>query len=346
MGLDTSLGIRIGRLEQGPRNLISDVAGVWVGHCTLDEGAVQTGVTVVLPHPGNTFEEKLPAAAVVFNGFGKSAGLMQVEELGQLETPVALTNTLSVGTAWTALCRLMLEGNPGIGREAGTVNPVVMECNDGYLSDIRGMHVGEGHVRQAAEAASESFEEGSVGAGRGMRCHGLKGGIGSSSRVFRVADESYVLGALALCNHGLLDDFVIMGQPVGGRILELLRRPEPGEDKGSVIIVLATDLPMGAAQLKRVARRALAGLSRTGSNMGHGSGEIALAFSTGNRIRPIGFSAFRHVRELDEGHIDLPFRAAAEAVEEAVLSALFNAAAVTGRDGHRAEALSELFKRL
>ncbi|NLD52849.1 MAG: S58 family peptidase, partial [Clostridiales bacterium] len=206
---------RIGRLPAGPRNLITDVSGVLVGHCTLDAGPVQTGVTAVLPHGGNCFTHKVPAACHVINGFGKSLGLVQVEELGQLETPILLTNTLSVGTAWTALARHMLVQNPRIGRETGTVNPVVMECNDGFLNDIRGMHVEESHAQAALAAAAVDFAQGAVGAGRGMRCHGLKGGIGSASRVVQISAVSYTLGALVLTNHGQLADLSIAGEHVG-----------------------------------------------------------------------------------------------------------------------------------
>lgn len=351
MGLDASPGIRIGRLERGKRNLISDVPGVTVGHCTLADGAVQTGVTAILPHPGNCFEEKLPAGLTVFNGFGKSLGLMQVEELGQLETPILLTNTLAVGTAWTALCRRMLAQNPGIGKEAGTVNPLVFECNDGYLNDIRALTVKEEQVLLALDTAADDFQEGAVGAGRGMRCHGLKGGIGSSSRLMDIKGQAYTLGALALTNHGALGDLTIAGKVIGQEAEALLKSGwssayQPQEDKGSVIVILATDLPLGAKQLKRISFRALAGLSRTGSNLGHGSGEIALCFSTGNRIRHQDPAPFREMKELSEVYIDLAFRAAAEATEEAVLSALFHAEAVTGREGHRAEALRDVLHEL
>ena len=330
---------RIGRLESGPRNLITDVPGVLVGHCTLDAGPVQTGVTAVLPHGDNCFQQKVPAACHIINGFGKSLGLVQVEELGQLETPILLTNTLSVGTVWTALARHMLVQNPAIGRETGTVNPVVMECNDGYLNDIRGMHVQEAHAQAALAAASGDFDQGAAGAGRGMRCHGLKGGIGSASRVMEIEGASYTLGALVLSNHGQLSDLTIAGQPVGGGLAATLQANPP--DKGSVIVVLATDLPLSAAQLKRLCRRAEAGLSRTGANMGHGSGEIVLAFSTARRVLHDDVNAFRSLQELNEKHIDLAFRAVAESVEEAVLRSLYHAQSVTGRDGHRAMGLLE-----
>ena len=346
MGLDRSLGIHIGRMEQGPLNLITDVKGVLVGHQTLDSGLVQTGVTAIAPHSGNCFEEKLPLGIHVINGFGKSMGLVQAEELGQLETPIILTNTLSAGTAFTALCRRMLEGNPAIGRETGTVNPIVMECNDGWLNDIRGLHIGEKDVTAALEEVDEHFEEGAVGAGRGMVCHGLKGGIGSASRVFDILGQRYTLGVLALTNHGQLDDLCIAGRYIGEAAVAAQqsgRQAPPDEDKGSVIIVAATDLPLSAAQLRRVARRAVAGLSRTGSAIGHGSGEIVLCFSTQNRIFHFDQAPLRTVRELNEEWLSLPFHAVAEATEEAVLSAMFHAKALEGRDGNRAESLAEVW---
>jgi D-aminopeptidase len=351
MGLNPALGIRVGRLPAGPKNLITDVPGLKVGHHTLAEGPVQTGVTVLLPGPDNCFTRKLPAAVTVFNGFGKSLGLMQIEELGQLETPIALTNTLSVGAAWTALCRHALSQNPGICLTTGTVNPVVFECNDGYLNDIRGLHIKEEHVLSALKNASQTFEEGSLGAGRGMRCHGLKGGIGSSSRMLDIAGHPYALGALVLANHGSLSDLTIAGRHIGPRAEELLNSGwasgyEQQQDKGSVIVVLATDVPLDSIQLRRVSRRAVAGLSRTGSNIGHSSGEIALCFSTANPITHDDPAPFRQNLQLNEAHIDLLFRAAAEATEEAVLSALFHARSLTGRDGHRAHALSEVLAAL
>ncbi len=347
MGLDRSLNIRVGRMEKGPRNLITDVPGLRVGHVTYAQDPVQTGVTAILPHGGNCFEEKLPLGFDIINGFGKSIGLVQAGELGQLETPIILTNTLSAGTAFTALCRYMMENNPAIGRETGTVNPMILECNDGWLSDIRGLHITEDDILAAIAAAGEQFEEGAVGAGRGMVCHGLKGGIGSASRVFEIMGRPYTLGVLALTNHGQLGDLCVAGRSIGKEAKTLIERGlPPEEDKGSVIIVAATDLPLSAAQLKRVARRASAGLSRTGSAIGHGSGEIALCFSTGNRIRHFDKAPFRTVQELNEEHIGLPFHAIAEATEEAVLSSMFRARAVEGRDGHRAESLAAVWEAL
>lgn len=361
MGLDPSLSIRIGRLPSGPLNLISDVPGVRVGHLTLAQGPVQTGVTAILPHADNCFEHKLPLGFDVINGFGKSMGLLQAQELGQLETPIVLTNTLSAGTAYTALCRYMLDKNPTIGRETGTVNPMVMECNDGWLNDIRGLHVREEHVLAALAAADTGFDEGALGAGRGMMCHGLKGGIGSASRVFEIEGRRYTLGVLVLTNHGGLVDLCVAGRSIGAQAQALLDAGwpfeeaskdadpsalPPREDKGSVIVVAATDVPLSAWQLRRVARRAVAGLSRTGNAIGHGSGEIALCFSTAQIIRHQEEGAFRVLQELHEDHLALPFHAIAEATEEAVLSAMFHAPALEGRDGHRAQSLAALWKGL
>lgn len=358
MGLSPQLNIRVGRLTSGPRNLITDVPGVKVGQVTLKDGPVQTGVTAILPRPGNCFEDKLCAGAQVFNGFGKSMGLMQMDELGQLETPIILTNTLSVGTAVTALVKHVLAQNPLIGRGTSTMNPVVMECSDAYLNDIRGLHVQESHVLDAIEKAAETFEEGAAGAGRGMRSHGLKGGMGSASRMVAVGDQAYTLGALSLCNHASLEELTIAGKRVGEAAEKLLKdgwqapsaqapaSPPAAPDKSSVIVVLATDVPLSGAQCARVARRAIAGLSRTGSHISHGSGEIALCFSTGNTIAHDDRQPLRTIHEVNEHSIDLLFQAAAEATEESVLSALFHAEAVDGRDGHRAECLREVLDAL
>jgi len=212
--MDTSFGIQ----QKGKRNLITDVAGITVGHCTLADGDVQTGVTVLLPHQGDLFHDRCPAAVHVINGFGKSAGLVQVQELGYLETPLILTNTLSVGTAFTACVRYMLTRNDQIGRAESTVNPVILECNDGYLNDIRGLHVTEDHVFAALDAADTTFALGAVGAGRGMSCYHLKGGIGSASRVFEIGGQTYTLGALAMTNFGSLIDLTIAGERIGKKL--------------------------------------------------------------------------------------------------------------------------------
>ncbi len=331
-------GVIIGRMEPGPRNSITDVPGVLVGHATLSGGDIHTGVTAVLPHAGNLYEDKVPAACEVFNGYGKSTGLMQIEEVGTIETPIVLTNTLSVGCAASALVEYMLERNPEICRTLPTVNPVVCECNDGYLSDIRGLHIKREHVFQAIEAAAEEFEEGAVGAGTGMSCYHLKGGVGTASRRVGLG-EGFTLGALALTNFGALADLMVAGIPAGQIISDVQKSDEL--EKGSVILIIATDMPLSSRQLKRIARRASLGLARTGAHMGHGSGDIAVAFSTANRVPQTARADFHTITILNEEKIDTVFRAVIECVEEAVLNSMVCAAPTTGRDGHFRRSLSE-----
>jgi D-aminopeptidase len=327
---------RIGELPPGARNAISDVPGVTVGHRTLASSAARTGVTVICPHDGDLFREKLPAAAHVFNGFGKSVGLMQVEELGQIETPIALTNTFSVGTVATALIRRAIAANPEIGRRTSTVNPIVCECNDGYLNDIQGFNVGEADVTAAIEDARPDFPRGAVGAGTGMSAFGLKGGIGTASRALTLDGQPFHLGALVLSNFGRRTDLRLDGRPV-------VQRPAAPDapDRGSVIVVIGTDAPLEHRQLARVARRAVVGLVRVGSFLGHGSGDIALAFSTAERIHHEEPRDLLPRHALNETRIDLLFRACAEAVEDAVVDSLFSARPVTGRHGHRRDALGD-----
>lgn len=342
MGIEASWGFAVGSLPHGPRNLISDVPGVTVGHCTLADGEVQTGVTALLPHPGDLFHEKVPAAAHVINGFGKTTGLVQIQELGTLETPILFTNTLSVGTVYDALVRHMLALCPDICETTGSVNPVVCECNDSGLDDIRGLHVTGEHVRAALAGCRAGFAEGAVGAGRGMRCHGLKGGIGSASRRLKLDGRAYHLGALVLSNHARFDDLILAGVPIQERLAAA--SVPPHQDRGSIITVLATDAPLTCRQLGRVARRAIVGLSRTGSYCGNGSGEIVIAFSTGYRIPHYPQGDVVALQAIHEDRIDLFFRAAAECVEESVLSSLLHAETVTGRGGRTVRSLADLLR--
>ena len=340
MGLEQSSGIRIGKGTPGKRNLITDVPGVKVGHVTVRDGKdVNTGVTAILPHPGNLFRDKVMAAAAVINGFGKSMGLVQVEELGTIETPIVMTNTLSIGTAATALIRYMLAQNEDIGRTTGTVNPLVCECNDGGLNDIRGLHITEEHVFDAIANASEEFAEGAVGSGTGMRCLGFKGGIGSASRVVTLDGTDYTVGALVMSNFGSAGNLMIDGRHVGREIKE--RLDGETKDKGSIIMILATDIPLSERQLKRVARRAGVGLARTGSYYGNGSGDIAIAFTTANRVPHYNKGAFVDMKMMDDSSIDPVFAMSAEAVEEAIISSLYHAATTTGRDGRVQHGLRE-----
>lgn len=330
-------GLICGTLEPGPLNAITDVPGVAVGHCTLSEGDLRTGFTAILPHRGNLFRRKLRAGCEVINGFGKSAGLMQLAELGQIETPLLLTNTLSVGSGFEALVSRALAANPDIGRETGTVNPLVLECNDGFLSDIRARALTQDHAYAALDAAAGGpVAEGAVGAGTGMSAFGFKGGIGSASRRLRLDGRIFTLGALVLANFGVAGDLVL---PDGRKPLP----PDAGTvaERGSVIIVLATDVPLESRQLTRVARRAGAGLARLGAFWGNGSGDIALAFSTADPIDHDEPGDLVPLRVLNENRIDNLFRAAAEATQEAVLNAMVAAPAVTGRDGHRRPSLAD-----
>ncbi|HEX7892312.1 MAG TPA: P1 family peptidase [Ramlibacter sp.] len=328
----------IGRLPAGARDAISDVGSVTVGHCTLDDGAVQTGVTVLRPHAGDPYRDRVPAAAVVLNGFGKSVGLVQVEELGVLETPIALTNTYSVAAVAQAQIRACIAANPESGRGLPTVNPLVFECNDGFLNDIQRMAIGEEHYAQALANAGVDVAEGSVGAGRGMSCFGLKGGIGTASRLA----EGCTVGALVLANFGKLPQLRVAGEAIGERLAARQARAEAGPEKGSIILLLATDAPLDARQLRRLALRAGVGLARTGSVFGHGSGDIALAFSTAYTVPLQGDRPMPALAMLHETRLDALFEAAADSTEQAILRALWRAQPVTGRDGHRREALSEL----
>lgn len=330
------LGLACGSLPPGDYNTIADVPGVTVGHATLIEGDIRTGVTAVLPHEGDLFRDKVMAASVVLNGFGKSTGLVQVDELGTLETPILLTNTFAVGTCANALIRRAIAANPEIGRRTSTVNPVVLECNDGYLNDIQAMAVTEAHAHAAIDAASMTFTLGSVGAGTGMSCFGLKGGIGSASRQLRLDGVPCHLGVLVLANFGRPGDLRL---PDGRRVEAATT---PAAEAGSCIILIGTDVPLDHRQLTRVAKRAGVGLAWCGSFWGNGSGDIALAFSTANRVAHTADRDLIQHHALAEPRIDLLFQAAAEATQEAVLDALAGSETMLGRNGHQRTGLRAL----
>ena len=326
------LGLACGTLSPGQRNSIADVAGVTVGHATVLEGDVRTGVTAILPLPGDVFRDRPVAAAEVLNGFGKSVGLMQLDELGQLETPILLTNTFSVPACANALIRRAVQANPEIGRRMATVNPVVCECNDGFLSDIQAMLVTASDAFVALEDASDSFAVGSVGAGAGMSCFGFKGGIGTASRVVTLDGAPYVVGVLVLANFGRAGDLRL---PDGGRIAPPVAPVQmPAPEQGSAIVVAATDVPLDHRQLRRVIRRAGVGLARCGSFWGHGSGDVFLGFTTANRVPHAARTDLLAQRVLAEGRIDLLFQAMADATQEAVLDALAASDTTEGRAGH------------
>lgn len=328
---------KIGKLPQGSRNSIADVPGVRVGHTTVDNHRHKTGVTVVMPCGDDIFKEKMVAASFTLNGFGKTAGLVQIEELGTLETPIALTNTLNVGLVHDAMVEYMCREAEKGGYSIRSVNPIVCECNDASLNDIRERVIGQDEVFAAIESASQDFALGDVGAGKGMTCHDLKGGIGSSSRIIEVGMEKFTLGILALTNHGSLSDLTIGGKNVGMEIEEKIKEDTP--DEGSCILILATDLPVSSRQLKRILKRCSVGLARLGSFTGHGSGEIFIGFSTANRIPANGDCVT--LRCIHESQIDKAFRAAAEATEEAVLLSMLEANTVTGYSGKVRRSLKE-----
>ncbi len=345
--------IQTGIFSPGKLNAITDVSGVMVGHCTVchgegklvpGKGPARTGVTAILPHSGNVFREKVPAAALVFNGYGKSVGLHQMNETGTLETPVILSNTLNVGIVADALVEWCIAKNDDIGITTSTVNPVVGEVNDGYLNDIQGRHVRREHVFAAVEGATSGpVREGSVGAGTGSTCLGWKGGIGTSSRVLPGSLGGYTVGVLVQSNFGGV--LTVDGVPVGRELGRYAYRdhledssPERIEDDGSVMVVVASDAPLDHRQLRRLAARASLGLARTGFYGSNGSGDFFLAFSTALRIPHEG-EAMLNADVVANDSMSALFLAVVEATEEAVLNSMLKATTVVGRDGHVVEAI-------
>lgn len=327
------------RLAVGPDNAITDVSGVAVGHRSLRGDGIFTGVTAVVPHSGDLFRTKPRAAVEVINGFGKSAGLMQVAELGTIETPILLTNTFGVAACTEMLIRRAIAANPAIGRKTSTVNPLVCECNDGSINDIQALAVTPDDAMAALDAArSGPVEQGAVGAGSGMTAFGFKAGIGTASRVMRIAKRDFTLGTLVLANFGAAGDLLL---PDG-------RRPDPRvsatPERGSVIVIMATDLPLGDRQLQRVARRGGAGLARLGAFWGHGSGDVVLCFTTADPVAHDPVAPIASQQRLSDDHIDLAFRAAAESTQEAVLNALCAAPATPARNGRLYPALADWLK--
>ncbi len=331
-------GIEIGVLHPGTLNAITDVPGVKVGHYTFNEGNnIRTGVTSIIPHSGNIFQEKVPAAIFVGNGFGKLAGYTQVKELGNLETPIILTNTLSVPTAVNAVIDYTL--NLPENKNVRSVNAVVGETNDGYLNDIRGRHITEEHVLEAIEnATSGPVTEGSVGAGTGTICFGFKGGIGTSSRVLPKKSGGYTVGVLVQTNFGGV--LQVAGEEVGKKLGHYSNSFKYSPD-GSCMMVVLTDAPLDSRNLERLAKRAMLGLSRTGGIASNGSGDYVIAVSTAEACR-IPYDSDNPIQKVpilrNEAMTPL-FLATIEATEEAILNSLFTGETMTGRDGHKIEAL-------
>ena len=330
----TDLGIKIGLLPRGPHNSITDVPGVSVGHVTLIDGEgpltigrgpVRTGVTVILPHQGNVFKRKVTAAVHVVNGFGKAVGFLQVSELGVIESPIALTSTLCTWRVADALIDYLTQRNPGI----YSFNPIVGECNDGFLNDIIGRHVRREHVLEAiAGATSPNTEEGNVGAGTGMTGFGWKGGIGTSSRLCDCPEGRYIVGVMTLTNTGDPRELRIDGTTIGRLLLPPKDPYDPSRSDGSIMMVVATNAPVISRQIGRIGRRAALGLARAGGIADHGSGDFIIAF-TNSRDAPC----------IDDTHLTTLFRGVVEATEEAIVNSVLRAEDLEGRDGNTRHAI-------
>lgn len=341
MGINLE-NISIGEIKTGKLNKITDVPGVKVGHATIKENNIQTGVTAILPHDGDIFNEKLLASSVVINGFGKTAGLVQLEELGLIEAPIMLTNTMSVGDVLSGTTKYLISKYKKIGNEMAAPNILVCECNDGVINDMRAMAIKDFHAKEAIESAGSDFEEGSVGAGTGMITMSLKGGIGSSSRVINIDSSNYTIGSLVLSNFGRIKDLKINGRKIGKELYNAHKNTEVEREKGSIIIIIGTDIPLSNIQLKRVAKRAGVALSNVGSIIGHGSGDISIAFSTANKIHDDNMHSMKFI---SDKFINDVFRATIDCVEESVLSALIHGESVKLKSGKTIYSLQDSLKK-
>ncbi|HNZ78109.1 MAG TPA: P1 family peptidase [Bacilli bacterium] len=323
--------VNIGDLPTGDLNNICDVPGVLVGHYSVNNQDHHTGITAILPHEGNIFRKKVKAGSHVFNGFGKSVGVMQIEEMGTIETPILLTNTLNVGKVSDGLITYMLQDNKEIGVTTGTINPLVLECNDGRLNKIQERILGEKAVFSAIATAKNDFIQGSVGAGSGMICHGLKGGIGSSSRVITFDNKKYHLGVLVNTNFGASNSksLIFKGRNIGEDIYSRNKNKNE-DDKGSIIVVIATDIPLETRQLNRISKRAALGIARTGSFVGNGSGDIFVAFSTSNQTNHFTDTCIEKYEMLRDDYLEKVFKAVVFATEEAILNSMLYSSKTVG----------------
>jgi D-aminopeptidase len=344
------LGIVVGHIQPGRHNAITDVEGIRVGHSTIIHGSgklrvgrgpVRTGVTAIVPKSANIFMERLVGGGFVLNGAGEVSGLTQVVEWGLIESPLMLTNTLSVGTVADAAVRYMVDKHPGIGREHDTIIPLVGECDDSWLNDIAGRHVRPVHVYEAIDnAASGPVAEGNVGGGTGMITCDFSGGIGTSSRVLPKDEGGYTVGVLVQSNFGRLIDLHMAGVPVGQLLAPMYaHRQTRGQVYGSIIAIVATDAPLSSHQLTRLSKRCALGIGRAGSYAGHGSGEIVVSFSTANVFPRSGRKRVFQMDVLNDEFIDPLYRATIDATEEAILNALCMSADLDGCNGHSAPGL-------
>ena len=344
------LGIPLGRFKTGRWNAITDVAGVKVGHSTIIRGAgplkvgrgpVRTGVTAILPNPSNVFEQRVVGGGFILNGAGEVSGMTQLMEWGLIETPIFLTNTLSVGAVSDAAVKWMVEKFPGIGGEHDVIIPLVGECDDSWLNDVAGRHVKDQHVNEAISTASDGpVAEGSVGGGTGMITCDFKAGIGTSSRRLPESLGGFTVGVLVMSNFGVMRQLRVGGLPVGEMLEERYRGlPRRERSYGSIIAVIATDAPLISHQLNRVAKRAALGIGRVGSSAMHGSGEIVLAFSTANMVPRETRKMVYRMKILLDQRLDPLYEAVIEGTEEAILNALCAARDMDGVNGNLSKAL-------
>lgn len=334
-------GIIIGKGKTGELNKITDVPGVRVGHYTIKNGEHNTGVTAIMPNSDNIYINKVMASTHTINGFGKSIGLMMVDELGYLETPILLTNTLNTYKVADALVSYTINECKKESIEVVTVNPIVGECNDFMLNNIQDRCLGENEVMAAINDAKVNFEEGAIGAGAGTVCLGMKGGIGSSSRLTLIDGKYYTIGVLVQSNFGGIGDLIVDGTKVGNELKNKLENMEPS--KGSIMIVVATDLPVTERQLKRIIKRTEVGLAKTGSYIGNMSGDVVIGFSTANPINKLEERHFRDFKVVTEDKLDYVFRQVADATEEAILNSLATATATKGYKENIRYSLTDLY---
>ncbi|MBX7116721.1 MAG: P1 family peptidase [Myxococcaceae bacterium] len=344
------LGLPLGRFKPGKHNAITDVEGVQVGHSTVihgsgklqvGKGPARTGVTAIMPNEGNIFMDRLAGGAFVLNGAGEVSGLTQVVEWGLIETPILLTNTMSVGAVSDAVARYMVEQHPGIGEEHDVIIPVVGECDDSWLNDISGRHVREEHVREAIEKATGGpVAEGCVGGGTGMITCDFKAGMGTSSRKLPEVHGGYTLGVLVMSNFGKMHNLRVAGMPVGEVLAEKFRDMRRRQNSyGSIIAVVATDAPLLPHQINRLCKRVALGIGRVGSYAAHGSGEIVVGFSTANVIPRRTRKMVYKMKLLLDQRLDPLYEAVMEATEEAILNSMCMATAMTGVNDHHVPAL-------
>jgi len=356
-------GWKCGIFPTGPTNSLMDVPGVSLGHQTLISGdgklvptigPIRTGVSIIFPHQGNLYRKKVPAGVYIANAFGKSTGIPQICELGCIETPIAVTNTLNVGLVYDAIVEYMIRENPDIGITTGSVSPIVAECYDGYLNDIQGRHVKTDHVMQAIQNAktSKEVEEGSVGAATGFQVFQLKSGVGTASRILGKdvvnLEKNYHIAAVVFPNYGIFEDFLFYGNRMVDYLEEIKyfpygrKKPSiiPQNMHGSIIIVIATDLPLSSHQLTRLAKRGMNGIIWTGSHVSNGSGDFVFAFSTENQIsfEDVGVKKCKFISDYSSV-MEYAFRAVGELVQEALYKGMLAAKTLMGRDGHIAVAL-------